>query len=125
MFDATEDIETNLGEMTSYIGNVKTGEVTYAIRDSKNNGLEIKKDDFMGLYNGKIVLTKPTRIETAIALVEEMVEERSEIITIMYGKDVEEDEVNQLVEAIEENHEVEVDLIKGGQEVYSYIISVE
>ena len=125
MFDATEDIETNLGEMTSYIGNVKTGEVTYAIRDSKNNGLEIKKDDFMGLYNGKIVLTKPTRFETAIALVEEMVEERSEIITIMYGKDVEEDEVNQLVEAIEENHEVEVDLIKGGQEVYSYIISVE
>jgi hypothetical protein len=125
MFDATEDIETNLEEMTSYIGNVKTGEVTYAIRDSKNNGLEIKKDDFMGLYNGKIILTKPTRIETAIALVGEMVEERSEIITIMYGKDVEEDEVNQLVEAIEENHEVEVDLIKGGQEVYSYIISVE
>lgn len=125
MFDATEDIETNLEEMTSYIGNVKTGEVTYAIRDSKNNGLEIKKDDFMGLYNGKIILTKPTRIETAKALVEEMVEERSEIITIMYGKDVEEDEVNQLVEAIEENHEVEVDLIKGGQEVYSYIISVE
>ncbi|MFP4477817.1 MAG: DAK2 domain-containing protein [Candidatus Izemoplasmatales bacterium] len=125
MFDATEDIEANIVEMTNYLDKVKTGEITYAIRDSKNNGIEIKKDDFMGLLDGKIVLSLPTRIETTKALIDEMVEDRSEIITIMYGKDVEQDEVDEIVDYIEETYELEVDLIEGGQEVYSYIISVE
>ncbi|MDA3931463.1 MAG: DAK2 domain-containing protein [Tenericutes bacterium] len=125
MFDATEDIEENIVEMTNYLDKVKTGEVTYAIRDSKNNGLEIKKDDFMGLLNGKIILSLPTRLETTKSLIDEMVEERSEIITIMYGKQINEEEVNEIVEYIEEAYDLEVDLINGGQEVYSYIISVE
>jgi len=125
MFDATEDIEANIVEMTNYLDKVKTGEITYAIRDSKNNGIEIKKDDYMGLLNGKIVLSLPTREETTKALIDEMVEERSEIITIMYGKDIEQEEVDGIVEHIEETYELEVDLINGGQEVYSYIISVE
>lgn len=125
MFDATEDIEANIVEMTNYLDNVKTGEVTYAIRDSKNNGIEIKKDDFMGLLDGKIILSLPTRIETTKALIDEMVEERSEIITIMYGKEVKQAEVDKVVEHIEETYDLEIDLINGGQEVYSYIISVE
>ena len=125
MFDATEDIESNIQEMTDYLDNVKTGEITYAIRDSKNNGVEIKKDEYMGLLDGKIIFSMPTRIDATKTLVDKMVDDRSEIITIMYGKDVQEKEVKEIVEHIEDNHELEVDLIHGGQKVYSYIISVE
>jgi hypothetical protein len=125
MFDATEDIDTNLQEMTDYLGKVKTGEITYAIRDSKNNGIEIKKDEYMGLLDGDIVFSMPSRMEATKKLVEKMVEDRSEIITIMYGKNVKEEEVNEIVDYIETEFDLEVDLIHGGQEVYSYIISVE
>lgn len=125
MFDATEDIETNLSEMNGYIDNVKTGEVTYAIRDSKNNGVEIKKDHFMSIYNGQIIQSLPTRLEATEALISHMVEDASEIMTIMYGKDVSDDEINTITEFVEENFDLEVDVIQGGQDVYSYIISVE
>lgn len=125
MFDATEDIKTNISEMTSYLDKVKTGEVTYAIRDSKNNGVEINKDDFMGILDGKIIHSIPDRLDATKALVDAMVEERSEIITIMYGVNVDDDEIDELVAYIEDTYELEVDLINGGQEVYSYIISVE
>lgn len=125
MFDATENIDTNLEEMTNYIKKVKTGEVTYAIRDSKNNGVEIKKNEFMGILNGKIIGSNPSRLDTVKHLIDSMVEERSEIVTIMYGLTVEDDEINEIVEYVEEKYELEVDLIHGGQEVYSYIISVE
>ncbi|MFW5794416.1 MAG: DAK2 domain-containing protein [Bacillota bacterium] len=125
MFDATEDIDTNISEMTNYLDKVKTGEITYAIRDSKNNGVEIKKDDYMGIYDGEIITSDKSRISTAIKLIDEMVDKRSEIITIIYGKDAKQSEVDEVVTYIEENFDLEVDLIAGGQEVYSYIISVE
>lgn len=125
MFDATEDIDTNLHEMTNYLEKVKTGEVTYAIRDSKNNGVDIKKDEYMGLLDGQIIHCTSSRLKTTKALIKSMVEEQSEIITIMYGKQTKEDEIDEVVNYIEENYDLEVDLINGGQEVYSYIISVE
>ncbi|MGM0495732.1 MAG: hypothetical protein ACQERX_03615, partial [Bacillota bacterium] len=61
----------------------------------------------------------------ALSLVDKMAEERSEIITIIYGKEVKQSEVDKIVEHIEEKYELEIDLIDGGQEVYAYIISVE
>jgi DAK2 domain fusion protein YloV len=125
MFDATQDIDTNMEEMTEYLANVKTGEVTFAIRDSKNNGLEITKDDFMGIYNGKIIITKPSRLEVVKDLVSEMINEESEIITVIQGKDVTEEEINDFQTYIEEQFSVETDFIKGDQDIYSYIISVE
>lgn len=125
MFDATEDIDTNIQEMTNYLERVKTGEITYAIRDSKNNGIDIKKDEFMGLLNGKIQFSTPKRLDAVIELIDQMVDDRSEIVTIMYGKDVDEKEVKKIVSHIEESHDLEVDLIHGGQVVYAYIISVE
>ncbi|HKL47626.1 MAG TPA: DAK2 domain-containing protein [Candidatus Izemoplasmatales bacterium] len=125
MFDATEEIDTNISEMTNYLDNVKTGEITYAIRNSKNNGVSIKKDDYMGIYDGNIISSDKSRIKTALSLVDKMAEERSEIITIIYGKEVKQSEVDKIVEHIEEKYELEIDLIDGGQEVYAYIISVE
>jgi len=125
MFDATEDIDTNLEEMNAYISNVKTGEITYAIRDSKNNGVEIKKDQYMGILDGDIVHAMSDRKESVMSLIEKMIEDSSEIITIMYGKQVESDEVDEIQAYIEDHFDLEVDIIDGGQDIYSYIISVE
>lgn len=125
MFDATQEIDDNIEEMSNYLDKVKTGEVTYAIRDSKNNGIEITKDDYMGILDGKIIGTNKDRDTVVRELVSNMVDENSEIITIIYGKDVEKAEVDELTEFIEEEFGLELDIINGGQEIYSYIISVE
>lgn len=125
MFDATQDIEANLEEMNGYIENVKTGEVTYAIRDSIYNGIEIKKDHFMGIFNGKIITSNETRLQTCEHLLNAMVDEDTEIVTVMYGADVTDEEVKTLTDYTEENFNVETEVIKGGQDIYSYIITVE
>ena len=125
MFDATQEIDANIDEMSEYLTKVKTGEVTFAIRDSKNNGMEISKDHFMGIFDGEIVNTSKERIDTVKELLSKMIDESAEIVTVMYGKDVEKTEVDEIIELIEEEHGLEVDVINGGQEIYSYIISVE
>ena len=125
MFDATQEIDANIEEMSTYLTKVKTGEVTYAIRDSKNNGIDIVKDDYMGILDGKIIGTNKDRDTVVRELISNMVDENSEIITIMYGKDVEKAEVDELTEYIEDEFGLELDIINGGQEIYSYIISVE
>lgn len=125
MFDATMDIDENLDEMTEYIEGVKSGEVTYAVRDTKFSGMEIKKDNFMGIYNGKITTSEETRVETAEALIKQMIDEDSEILTLMYGKDINKEELSNLQAYIEENFDIEVEAINGGQDIYSYIITVE
>jgi len=125
MFDATQEVEANIDEMTDYLEKVKTGEVTFAIRDSKNNGIDIAKDDFMGIFNGQIVTTDKVRSNVVKNLVAKMVDESSEIITVMYGKDVDKNEVNELLSFVDETFGLEVDVINGGQDIYSYIISIE
>jgi DAK2 domain fusion protein YloV len=125
MFDATQEVEANIDEMTDYMEKVKTGEVTFAIRDSKNNGIDIAKDDFMGIFNGQIVTTDKVRSDVVKNLVSKMVDESSEIITVMYGKDVDKNEVNELLSFVDETFGLEVDVINGGQDIYSYIISIE
>lgn len=125
MFDATQEVEANIDEMTDYLDKVKTGEVTFSIRDSKNNGIDIAKDDFMGIFNGQIVTTDKVRSDVVKNLVSKMVDESSEIITVMYGKDVDKNEVNELLSFVDETFGLEVDVINGGQDIYSYIISIE
>jgi hypothetical protein len=125
MFDATQDPETNLKDMIRHIKNVKTGEITYAIRESINNGIKINKDDFMGIFNGEIVCSVKNRLEATKQLIKSMVDKFSEIVTIMFGADVEEEEVNEIVEEVQSAFPVEIEIINGGQDIYSYIISVE
>jgi DAK2 domain fusion protein YloV len=125
MFDATQEIESNIDEMSEYLTKVKTGEVTFAIRDSKNNGIDIAKDDFMGILDGQIITTHKERAEVTKTLVKNMADETSEIITIMYGSGVDKKEVDELVDFIEDEFGLEVDVINGGQDIYSYIISLE
>ena len=125
MFDGTQSVDQNLKDMINHIKRVKTGEVTYAIRESVNKGQKIAKNDFMGIFNGEIVTSVKNRFDAIVSLFKSMIDNTSEIVTIMYGKDVNEDEIEEVKEVLENGYSVEVETIDGGQDIYSYIISVE
>ncbi|XMB85609.1 DAK2 domain-containing protein [Mycoplasmatota bacterium WC44] len=125
MLDLNAEPEDIKAEIEDTIQDVSTGEVTYAIRDTSVSGVEIKADDYMGILDGKIVVSTTTLDETVKSLVDSMLED-AEIITIIYGEDVQSDELKALETYIEENHEeVEIDTIEGKQAVYNYIFAVE
>jgi len=125
-FNPEQSLEANATGMKEVMQQVKTGEVTYAVRDTSLNGVAIKKGDFMGIYEKTIVSTGSSVQTVAKELIAEMVDENSEILTIIRGEDRVEAESNELVQHIEEQHtEVEVEVHSGNQPLYSYILSVE
>lgn len=126
VFDATTDIESNTNNMTDAIKACVSGEVTYAVRDTEINGVKISSGDYMGIKNGGIVISTEKRIDATKSLIEQSVNEDSAIVTIFYGNDVEEAELEEIVSFTEGlNDGLEVETIEGNQEIYSYIISVE
>ncbi len=122
---SSEDPDTILAGIKKTIDNVTTGLITYSIRDTEFEDVVIKKDDFIGIKNGKIVVSYAARIEAVKALLEKTDIDEKEIITIIYGADVTLDEVNEVKAFIEDNYSVEIDVIEGKQDVYSYIFSIE
>ena len=125
MFDSTLSIEENIEEMSEHIKNVKSGEVTYAIRDSIVNELKIRKDDFIGISENKIVVNGIERLEVTKSLIDIIDKEDAEIITVFYGATVSENEAQSIADYISNMYELEVEVINGGQEIYSYILAVE
>ena len=126
VFDANQDIDDNLESMNEAVSEIKTGELTYSIRDTEVNGLKINKGDFIGITGGEIVVSLPDRLVAVKALVENLLDEDSEIVTIFYGKDVNESEAKQLRNHIHElNDDVDVEMINGKQDIYAYVLSVE
>ncbi len=119
-------IDENNNLMLKAIEQVKTGQVTYAVRDSNFDNQQIQEGDFMGLSNGTI-MTVGKDIETVTQdLLKHMVDEDDEIITLLYGKDAEEETTNQILAFLEDTYpDIEVELLDGGQPLYYYIISVE
>ena len=125
-FDETSDIDTNLADMQEAVSQVKTGEVTYAVRDTSISGVEIKANDFMGILDGNIIVSKKDRVEATKDLLKEAVDEDSAVVTIFKGNGVSDSEAEELQNYISElNEDVECEVIDGKQEIYSYIISVE
>lgn len=125
-FDPQVDIEKNYEDMMEAVRNVQTGEVTYAVRDTEFKGVKISVGDYMGICNGDIVVSVKERLEATKVLLENCIKEDSEIVTIFCGNGTDEDEINQLVEYCNEiNEDVEVEIIEGNQDIYSYIIAVE
>ena len=125
-FNPEAAVEMNQATMTEAFANVKTGQVTYAVRDTSIDGVEIHKDDFMALAEGKIVLSTPALKDAAEKVITDLVDEYAEIVTVIYGEDTTEENASELVKFIEENYpEVEVELFNGKQGLYPYIISVE
>ncbi|KPN13504.1 hypothetical protein AKG37_10205 [Bacillus australimaris] len=120
---SNEDNET---AMLDAIDHVKSGQITFAVRDTQIDGIDIAKGDYMGLLNGKITLTAKNQLDAAKELLTKMVTEDDEIVTIIKGEDASSDEMDALEAFIEETFEdVEVEVHDGKQPLYSYILAVE
>jgi DAK2 domain fusion protein YloV len=125
-FNPAAAFELNTEVMTKAIGKVKSGQVTYAVRDSNFDDIEIKEGDYLGISEGKIVVAERDMMQASLHLLKSMIEEGEEIVTIIYGDEVSEDEANELVDKIGELFpDVEFDVQFGGQPLYSFIFSVE
>lgn len=126
VFNPSADVKTNESAMMDALKHVKSGQITFAVRDTQIDGLEIEKNDFMGIAEGKIVVKNKNKVNAAQDLLLQMLDEDSEILTIIYGEDVSEEEVSSLREFVEENFEdVEIEVHNGGQPLYSFIFSIE
>ena len=118
--------EENKEQMMAEIENVKTGQVTYAVRDTEIDGKTIRQNDFMGIGDKSILSVGTDLRATTLEMVDAMVDEDSAIVSIYFGSDSDEDSANELAAAIEEKYpDVEVEVNDGGQPIYYYVISVE
>ena len=125
-FSKDADLEENKEAMTDELDTVISGQVTIAVRDTTIEGREIKKDDYMGIVDGNIVVTNPDRKEAAIEMVKAKLDEDSEVVTIIYGEDGNKEEAEAIETAVSElDEDLEIEIHEGNQPVYPYLISVE
>jgi len=125
-FNPEISVEENLENMKLAVENVKTGQVTYAVRDTEINGKKISKDDIIGICKGDIKSSGKDVQETSLELLKKMVDEDNELITIFYGDTIEEKEANELGKLAEKEFEnCDIEIVYGGQPIYYYIFSVE
>lgn len=125
-FNPSADMAENEKKMNEAVTSVKSGQVTYAVRDTSIDGVEIAKGDFMGISEGKILTSKTDKQEVTKELLSNMLDEDSEIVTIIYGEDSSEEEAQELAEFIEEKYpDAEAEIHNGKQPIYSFILSVE
>lgn len=126
-FDPSADYASNSSEMTRAFERVKTGQITFAARDSEFDGQKIKEGEVLALDNGKLAFVEEDVGKAAYRLIKKLVSSDSEFITIIYGSGISEDEAEELRAKVEEKfgQRLDVSLLSGGQPVYYYIISVE
>lgn len=124
-FSPEASVEDNLEAMNEAITRVQSGSITYAIKDTMINGTEIKANDYMAIQEKEIILSTPLRLDAIKHLLSSMKQEESEIITLVVGEGVDESEKNEVIDFIQSDLRIEVEVIEGGQPVYSYIIGVE
>ncbi|MDZ4991497.1 DAK2 domain-containing protein [Clostridium perfringens] len=126
MFNPEADVESNVEELKEAMEMVKTTSVTYAVRDTEIDGKEIKEGNILGLVEGKIKEVGEDPYKVAEDLIDSLVDEDSELITIFYGKDCEEEKVDALIEKLEEKYDdLDVQCYNGEQPLYYFIMSVE
>ena len=126
MFNLEASPEENFEEMKAALSNVKSGEVTFAIRDSEINGVKVKKDDFIGIREKEIVADNKDKIEVLKALLENMIDEDSSLITLIVGEGVTDKEVETVKDYIADKYsDLDLDVHIGGQPVYSFLLGVE
>lgn len=126
MFNPEADVEENTEELKEAMEMVKTTSVTYAVRDTEVDGKEIKEGNILGLVEGKIKEVGEDPYKVAEDLIDSLVDEDSELITIFYGKDCEEEKVDALIEKLEGKYEdLDVQCYNGEQSLYYFIMSVE
>ncbi|PTY79835.1 hypothetical protein B5V89_04560 [Heyndrickxia sporothermodurans] len=125
-FNPSLTLDENKNGMNEALQHVKTGQITYAVRDTTIDGITISKDDYMGIADGKIVGTNKNLVTATTSLLSNMLEEDDEIVTLIYGKDVSTNDVDEVVSYINQNYEdIEVEIHNGEQPLYSFIFSIE
>ena len=125
-FQNDAEPDENMQRMTDAAQHVKTAMVTYAIRDSEYNGIEIKQGDIIGLHNGQIEFSGQSVHDVVLEMMKEIVTDEDELITVYYGADVSEADAKAIAEEIEEQYgDCDVEYHNGGQPLYYYLISVE
>lgn len=125
-YNSTDSVEENVENMNEAIKLVKSGQVTYAVRDTSLNGMKINKDDKIGICDGQILSSGTELNAVALDLIKNMIDEDSVVVSIYYGEDISEEYAEELKESVSELADwVDIELTYGGQAVYSYIISVE
>ncbi len=125
-FDEAMGVEENEIALKEAIKEVKTGSITYAVRDSEMNGINIEKDDTIGLLEGDIVVNGKDRDKVLQELMDSMVDEDSSLITVLYGEEINKEDVDKLEDELVELYpDMDIEVQYGGQPIYYYIISVE
>lgn len=125
-FDQSRTSEENKQKMEQSYANIRSGEVTFAVRDSKMNDLTIKEGDVLGISEGKIETVGKDLLDTSFDLLEKMITDESEIISIIYGDNLQEEKANELSQRLKEAHpDIEVEIYNGGQPLYLFLFSVE
>ncbi|MBN2908287.1 DAK2 domain-containing protein [Polycladomyces sp. WAk] len=125
-FQPEADLEENRRRMTESLTRVRSGEVTYAVRDSNVQDLEIKEGDFLGICEGKIETVGRSLLATSRDLLQKMLSEPADVVTILYGKDVTDAQVKELSDFLKRNYpDVEYEVHYGGQPLYFFLFSVE
>ncbi len=127
MYNPSVDFEANFAEMSEAIKSVKTGQITFAIKDTSVDGVEIHKDDYIGIMDKTIVTSCKERMEALKQILNKMIDSDSSIITLIVGEDVTNEEKEQVAKYLEETYSnsCDIDIKDGLQPVYSYIIGVE
>ncbi|MGD9678629.1 MAG: DAK2 domain-containing protein [Vulcanibacillus sp.] len=126
LFNKTASLEENKKNMLDALDTIKTGQVTYSIRDTKFENLEISQGDFIGIADGKILTNTQDLLETSYNLLVEMIQEEDEILTIIYGEDVNEEQVRILENMlIERFPNIEIEIHNGKQPLYYFIFGIE
>ncbi|HLR01845.1 MAG TPA: DAK2 domain-containing protein [Virgibacillus sp.] len=125
-FQPDIELEANREQMTMAIEDVKSGQVTYAVRDTQIDGITIEKGHYMGIYDGDIKATAKDEQDTVKLLLKEMITEDDEILTVLYGEDVSREDMDDLMASLETSYpDMEIEIHEGNQPIYSYILSVE
>lgn len=126
MFNPDYDVEQNVEELKEVVEAVKTGSVTYAVRDTEIDGIDIKEGNMLGLVEGKIKEVGENKTVVAEKVLSHMVDDDSELITIYYGEEVTEDEANEFVSKLKNKYEdLDIQCYKGNQPLYYFLMSVE
>ncbi len=126
MYDPESDAEHNVESLNEALPMVKSGEVTFSVRDTTIFGVTIKKDEFMGIHDDNIIATGRAKDKVLLKLLRKMVDEDSSVITVLYGQDVTDEEASALQEkAALTFKDLDVQFVKGNQPVYSFLIGVQ
>ncbi len=127
VFNPDADFDENVESMNENIQGVKSGEITYAVKDTTIDGVTVTKDQYMGISSKKILCCHKHKINTLMEMLDKMVDEDSSLITVICGEDVTEDEYRQVESKVHEKYgeDLDIDISRGDQPVYSFFVSVE